>query len=340
MNPSRQRKDDQPNRLGISFSLRQIGSFENVERLTMLAEELGFDSVWIPEAWGRDAITVLAVLATRTTRIKLATGIVNVFSRTPAITAQTIASLDDLSNGRAILGLGVSGPRVIEQWHGLPFETPLERTREFVEVVREILKGEPVDYSGHIFRLRGFSLGFKPPRHDIPIFLAAIGPANIRLAGEVADGWLPIFASPDLLASGAGWLAEGAALSGRSGRDIQIASYVPALLGPGADDRLRAHIAYYVGAMGSYYYRLMVRSGWGAEADRIRSLWRLGSRREAAASVSQEMLEGLTLRGSVAGARERLLEFRSQGVTIPILAMPEGATFEAIRATLESLSTA
>lgn len=309
-----------------------------MEEMTRVAESRGFDSVWIPEAWGRDTFTLLALLAVRTTTIKLATGIVNVFSRTPAITAQSIASLDDISGGRAILGLGASGPRVIEQWHGLRFENVLRRTREYVDVVRLILSGARVDYEGQIFKLRGFSLGFQPPRKAIPIYLAAIGPANTRLAGEVADGWLPIFVSPSILRAAEPWLTEGAVSGHRSRSDVTVASYVPTLLG-GADacERLRGHIAFYVGGMGSYYFRLMIRSGWREEAETIRRLWTSGSRSQAAAAVSDDMIRQLAITGSPEAGRQRLSELRALGVELPVLTIPEGSPPEAIRATLEAL---
>ncbi|HZT97636.1 MAG TPA: LLM class flavin-dependent oxidoreductase [Chloroflexota bacterium] len=326
-------------RLGVSFSLRQLHDFEETERLTLLAEQLGFDSVWIPEAWGRDSFTVLAALAMKTRNIRLATGIVNVFSRTPALVAQSIASLDDISGGRAILGLGASGPRVVERWHGLQFENVLQRTREFVEVVRAVLAGGPVTYHGQIFRISDFSLGFKPPRSRIPIFLAALGPANVRLTAEIADGWLPIFASSRLLSQAAPWIEEGVERARRRREDVAVASYIPTLIGSSADDVLRRHLAFYIGAMGSYYYRLMVRSGWEREARAARDLWRAGSRLEATAAITDDMLRSTTIGGTPSEARRRLEIFRRDGVSLPILAIPGGAPSPAIRATLEALGT-
>lgn len=323
--------------IGVSFSLEQVGNTNEVVELTRAAEDLGFDSVWIPEAWGRDAFTLLAVLATQTSRIHLATGIVNVFSRTPAIVAQSIASLDELSEGRAILGLGASGPRVIERWHGLKFERVLQRTREFVEVVRLILSGDRADFQGEIYRVRDFALAFRPPRPHVPIFLAAIGPANVRLTGEIADGWLPVFASQNMLDAANLWLDDGAARSGRTRADIVVASYIPALIGPHSATPLRRHIAFYVGGMGSFYYRLMVRSGWEEQANAIRLAWRSGRCREAADLVSSEMLDALAVTGGMVDARDRLMRFRELGVDVPILAIPHGADVQSIHATLEAL---
>ena len=324
-------------RLGVSFALQLASQTKEIQEYTVLAEKNGYESVWIPEAWGRDAFTLLAVLATMTESIQLATGIVNVFSRTPAIVAQSIASLDDISEGRAILGLGASGPIVIEHWHGLEFKNVLTRTREFVEVVRLILSGSRADYDGEVYKLRDFSLAFRPPRSRVPIYLAAIGPANSCLAGEVADGWLPVFASAALLETAEVWLAEGVSRAARERTEVTVAAYIPTLLGPQAPNLLRRHIAFYVGGMGSYYFRLMVRSGWEREARAIRDRWRAAARKEAAELVTDEMLEALTVTGDVTAARARLQEFRRQGVDLPILAMPHGAESGAIRATLEAL---
>lgn len=324
-------------RLGVSFALQLTSNVTDVTEYTVLAEECGYESVWIPEAWGRDAFTLLAVLATKTTSIGLATGIVNVFSRTPAIVAQSIASLDDISGGRAVLGLGASGPLVIERWHGLEFRDVLTRTHEFVDVVRLILSGSRTNYDGRVYKLRDFALAFKPPRPVIPIYLAAIGPANVRLAGEIADGWLPVFVSGNLLSTAKSWLSEGAARAHRKPSEVTVAAYVPALIGQDGPRLLRRHIAFYVGAMGSYYYRLMVRSGWEAEAEAIRERWRRGARTEAAELVNDAMLEALAITGEVTTARRQLENFRSHGVDLPIIAIPHGAERTAIRATLKAL---
>jgi F420-dependent oxidoreductase-like protein len=326
-----------PDPIGLTFSLQQASKTAEVEELTCLADHLGFDSVWIPEAWGRDAFTLLAALAMDTRSIRLATGIVNVFSRTPAIVAQSIASLDELSGGRAILGLGASGPRVVEQWHGLKFENVLQRTREFVDVVRLILSGDRVSYDGQIYKLNGFSLAFQPPRSDIPIFLAAIGPANTRLTGEIADGWLPIFASRKLLAAGDEYLTEGATAANRSRNQITVAAYIPALLGSRGPELVRRHIAFYVGAMGSFYYRQMVRGGWEREAAAIRERWQAGDSSAARELVGDEIVGALAITGNPEDGRRRLAEFRRQGIDLPVLAVPEGADVAEIRATLEAL---
>src|SRR5262249_38604424 len=151
------------------------------------------ESLWSGENWGRDNVTLLSYVAAHTDRIGVGTSIMNVFSRSPALIAQTAATLDELSGGRASIGLGTSGALVIEQWHGVPYRKPLQRTREYIEIIRLALSGERVNYDGEIFHLQRFRLGFNPPRTNIPIYVAALGPKNVELTGELADGWLPIY---------------------------------------------------------------------------------------------------------------------------------------------------
>jgi alkanesulfonate monooxygenase SsuD/methylene tetrahydromethanopterin reductase-like flavin-dependent oxidoreductase (luciferase family) len=156
-----------------------------------LAESAGYEAVWIPEAFSSDAFTLLGAVASHTKRMRLATGIVNVFSRSPALLAQSFATLDEMSDGRAIIGLGTSGPIVIENWHGVKFEKPVTRMREVVEIMRLALAGERVDYTGHFFKLRGFQMLIKPVQARLPIYLATFKPNAVRQTGEIADGWLP-----------------------------------------------------------------------------------------------------------------------------------------------------
>ncbi len=177
----------------LGLVLPYEGSFSLAEsiELTRTAEGLGYDSVWVPEAWGIDAVSVLGALAVKTERIRLGTGILNVFSRTPALLGQTAATLDAISGGRFILGLGTSGPQVVAGWHGLPFDRPLQRMRETVEIVRQVVRRQPLRFEGEIFRLsQGLKLLSHPLRDRIPIYLATLTPAGLRLTGELADGWM------------------------------------------------------------------------------------------------------------------------------------------------------
>ncbi|MBI3325807.1 MAG: LLM class flavin-dependent oxidoreductase [Nitrospinae bacterium] len=170
-------------RIGLTLPRSEDLPRKEIVRVVQQAEALGYESVWVGESWGRDGFTWLSQLACHTQTIKLATGITTVYSRTPALIAQTVASLDEISDGRVILGLGTSGPIVIENWHGVPFDRPLRRTREYIEIVRLILSGERVNYTGQIFHLKGFRLPFTPVRKTVPIYVASLGPRNLRLTG-------------------------------------------------------------------------------------------------------------------------------------------------------------
>src|SRR6201993_4170218 len=221
------------------------------------AERLGYDSVWAAEAYGSDAATVLAWLAAGTTRIRLGSAIFQMPGRTPALTAMTAATIDELSGGRMILGIGSSGPQVAEGWHGQRFARQLQRTREYVAVVRMALARERVQFTGETLQLplpdgpgKALKLIISPVQERIPIYLAAIGPKNTQLAGEIADGWLPIFFSPEHVSDGRAPVEEGAARSGRSLEDFDMAPTVNTFISddwPAARDRMRHILALYVG---------------------------------------------------------------------------------------------
>jgi coenzyme F420-dependent oxidoreductase len=328
-------------RLGVTLQLGDGISRQELIELGRLAEELGYEVVFVPESWGYDAITTLTELALQTRRIKLGTGILPVWSRTPALLAMTAASLDELSGGRFILGLGISGPVVIQDWHGVLFERPLQRTRETIEVIRLALAGDRVTHSGEIFQVQRFRLGFTPPRPRIPIYIASIGPKNLQLTGEVADGWLPIYCSPEGLASMGGEVAAGAKAGGRDPAAVEIAPYILACLSddPEMGRRLvRRHLAYYIGGMGTFYFNLMQRSGFGLEAGAIQAAWKRGDRAGAAEEVSDAMLEALSLTGDRAACNAQLNRFRSAGATLPILMPPRGAASDMVRRTIDLLA--
>ncbi|HZY31532.1 MAG TPA: LLM class flavin-dependent oxidoreductase, partial [Candidatus Methylomirabilis sp.] len=241
-------------RLGVTVQLGAGMSRGDVIELVRLAEERGYEAVFVPESWGYDAITTLTELAVQTRTIKLGTGILPVWSRTPALLAMTAASLDDLSGGRFILGLGISGPVVIQDWHGVPFERPIQRTREAIAIIRLALAGDRVTHDGEIFRVQRFRLEFDPPRPRIPIYIASIGPKNLQLTGEVADGWLPIYCSPESLALMRQEVVAGAQAAGRDPAAVEVAPYILACLSedPEVGRRLaRSHLAYYIGGMGT-----------------------------------------------------------------------------------------
>jgi len=299
------------------------------------ADACGYDSFWLPEAWEHDAFTVLTELATCTKRIHLCTGIINVFSRSPALIAMSSASLDEISGGRFRLGLGTSGARVVEDLHGISFNRPLTRLTETVRVIRALLEGQPANFIGECFSLQRFKLGFKPLRPDIPIYVAALAPKSVRKAGELADGWLPTHWPRTRLRDGIAELYTGAAQSNRDPDRIEIAPFVHVVVSDDltkARNRARLPIAYYVGGMGDYYHASLSRLGFGAEADRIRELWLGGRPKLAISVVSDEMVDTIAICGSVESCRARLDDFYVEGATLPLVPIPdEGSTSEKCR---------
>jgi F420-dependent oxidoreductase-like protein len=320
--------------------------------LVVEAERLGYDSVWTAEAYGSDAITPLAYLAGRTDRIKLGAGILQMAARTPAMTAMTAATLDELSDGRFVLGLGVSGPQVVEGWHGRPYQRPLQFTREYVAIVRSVLaRDAPVEYDGELFQIpyRGadatglgkpLKLITTPPRPNLPVYLAAIGPRNVRLAGEIADGWLPVLYSPDR--GGEAFLPplrEGFARAGDPAKERRFdvaASVVVAI----DEDRERARLAakpflsLYIGGMGArgrnFYHDLAHRYGYGEAADRIQEAYLAGRKMEAMRSVPDELVDEVALVGPRAVVADRLHAWRESAVTTLIANTADLATLRAL----------
>ncbi|MEU2699894.1 MULTISPECIES: LLM class F420-dependent oxidoreductase [Micromonospora] len=297
-------------------------------------EQDGLDVVWVSEAYGFDAPTVMGYLAARTSRVHIGSAILPIFSRTPALLAQTAAGLDAMSGGRAILGLGASGPQVIEGWHGVAYDRPLARTREVIDICRRVWRRETLTNDG-LYRLplppgEGTGLGkplkilTHPVRDRIPIHVASLGDRNVRMTAEIADGWLPFLYDPQR--AGDVW---GAALAaGRAKRPadlgpLEVVAGGPLAIGPdvtGLRDLARPLIALYVGGMGAkgrnFYHDLLCRYGYEAEADRIQDLYLDGRKAEAAAAVPAELLERTSLIGPESYVRDRVQEYRDAGVTI------------------------
>src|SRR3712207_4366033 len=294
------------------------------------ADRLGVDSVWAAEAYGSDAVTVLSYIAARTSNIKLGSAILQIPARTPANTAMTAMTLDALSGGRVILGLGMSGPQVVEGWHGVAYGKPLGRTREYIDIVRKaIARAEPLAFSGEHYQIpyqgedaTGLGKPLKsilhPVRDRIPIYLAAIGPRNVELAAEIADGWLPIFYSPEREDAFADNIAAGLARSGRSRGDLENAA--PVMVAAGEDiaacrDQLRPFFALYVGGMGArgrnFYYDLAVRYGFEAEAAQIQDLYLEGKKDEAARLVPDALVDEVALVGPLERIVDRLAVWKA-----------------------------
>ncbi len=314
--------------LNSGYSGQQMGV--NME-LILEAERAGFDSVWTAEAYGSDAIVPLAWIGALTKKIKLGTAIMQMPARTPAMTAMTAMTLDAMSGGRFILGLGPSGPQVVEGWHGVAYGKPLARTREYVAIVRRIwARAEPLTYEGEHYRIpyRGpdaSGLG-KPLRsivhgRQIPIYLAAIGPKNTALAGEIADGWIPTLFSPEHVSQLRPLLQEGAERSGRSLDRFDIAPTVNVFITDdlkAARDAMRPFIALYVGGMGSrqqnFYNNLVKRYGFEREAETIQDLYLQGKREQAMAAIPDDLIDLVSLCGPQDHVRERIAVYRDAGV--------------------------
>ena len=293
------------------------------------ADACEYDSFWMPEAWERDAFATLAELATQTERIQLATGIINVFSRSPALIAMSAATVDDISGGRFRLGLGTSGARVIEDFHGVPYERPLTRLKETVQIVRALLEGMRVDFEGECFKLRRFKLGFKPLRAGIPIYVAALAERGLRQVGRLADGWLPTLWPRARLKDGIAEIKAGADSVGRDVSRIEVAPFIHVAQ---SNDDARMSVAYYVGGMGDYYHGALSRLGFSTEAEAIRQLWQSGRPRDAIRAVTNEMVDAIAICGPLESCRHRLDDMYAKGATVPIVPIPsEGSTIDKCR---------
>lgn len=329
---------------GFHIGSRRDSSIGEVIASAKLADELGYDTVWVGESWGWDVFTTLTMIACHTSRIRLGTGIATVFSRSPAMTAQSIASLDVISGGRATLGLGTSGRIVIEDWHGAEYKRPLERTREYINIIRLILSGRRVDFQGKLFNLARFRLPFSPVQENIPIYVASLGPKNLALTGELADGWLPTWPHVGHLAGMFRTIEQGALAASRNPADIDIAPSILCYVSRNDEEEaearqlLSSHIAYYVGGMGTYYYDLFTRYGYGEEASRIRQAWVSGDRGGAAALVSRDMLDNITITGDEDACREKLSRYRDNGATSPVIGCPHGCDTEIVLRTIRALA--
>jgi F420-dependent oxidoreductase-like protein len=332
-------------KLGLILPYEGGLSFVEALEVTKRAEALGFDSVWVPEAYGTDAISILGGLAVHTQRIRLGTGIVNVFSRSPALLAQTAATLDLMSNGRFILGLGTSGHQVVTGWHGVPFDRPVQRMRETMTIVRQVLRRDRLEFKGDIFKLEmGLKLLARPVRSELPIFLATLTPAGLRLTGELADGWIPTLFSPEHMEVFRPYLEQGARASGRSLETLEIAPYVQVVVDDDrtrAQDALRPWVALYVGGMGSrkknFYNEVVSRYGYDREARAIQDLYLGGKKLEAIRSVPPALIDSIGIAGPEDFVRERMAAWAGAGVTL-LLAGIVGQTQEQRLRTLEILA--
>jgi alkanesulfonate monooxygenase SsuD/methylene tetrahydromethanopterin reductase-like flavin-dependent oxidoreductase (luciferase family) len=303
-------------------------------RAAQLADELGYDSFWIPEAWGYEIFSLLTEMAVSTKRIKLGTGIVNTYSRSPGLIAMSAATVDDISEGRFMLGIGPSGAKVIEGFHGRAFDKPLTQTRDVIRVVRTLLSGGKLHEAGaENAQYRPFTLEMTPKRKAIPIYVAALRQKAIESIGELADGWIPTFWPYDRLAEGKAWIAAGAARAGRDPSAIVTAPFTTVLpLGIEAGAMMaKKIISFYIGGMGDYYIELLSRFGFADDCKKIADLYKNKETRALAmAAVPDAMIEALTISGDPAHCVEELRRRRSFGIDLPILNLPNDMPWEMV----------
>jgi len=335
-------------KLGLMFGYWQAQPHPNFVELAVEAEKLGFDSVWTAEAWGSDAFTPLAWIGAHTSRIRLGTGIVQLSGRTPTSCAMHALTLDHLSEGRLILGLGVSGPQVVEGWYGRPFSKPLSRTREYIDIIRQVMRREapvsndgphyPLPYSGE--GAWGMGKSLKPITHplraDMPIFLGAEGPKNVALAAEICDGWIPLWLSPFKPEVYADSLAN-------AGPDFEVMQNVNINITDDVEAAIEASkpmLGFYIGGMGSpkrnFHKELMARMGYEGEAQKIQDHFLSGQRAEAIAAVPDAFVDEISLIGPVERIRDRLEAWRESPVTTLGVG---GASLEQMRALAEIFDT-
>ena len=305
------------------------------------ADRLGFESFWTAEAYGSDALTPLAWWGSQTEHIKLGTGIVQMSARTPTATAMAAITLDHLSNGRFLLGLGASGPQVVEGWYGEPYPKPLARTREYIDIIRQVFAREaPVVHDGEQYQIpmrggTGLGKALKPTVHplrrDIPIYLGAEGPKNVTLAGELCQGWLPLFFSPKDDAHYRACLTAGFAASGDPGKAATFDVACGVTIIPGDDveacaDKIRPTVALYAGGMGArgqnFHFEVFARMGWEAEATKIQDLYLAGRKDEAIASVPLGMVEDIALVGPIDKIKDELAKWNESCITTILVSGP------------------
>ncbi len=294
--------------------------FKNVIERAKIADQAGIHSIWVAEAWGRDAFTLLTLLAEHTKKVQLGTSIVNIYSRTPAALAQHFATLDELSDGRMIIGLGTSGPNVIEHFHGIKFNPPLTRLKEYVDIINLVMAGTPLNYNGKVFKLaRGFTIRFEPVRKHIPIFIASLNQKSVEFTAQKADGWLPVMIPLGGLQSAISDFRAIAKAAGRDPKSVEVKAPGMVIVTRNID-RARAGqagtLAFYAARMGAFYAEQLTRYGFGDDVRKIKEAWDAGGSKAGTEAVSERMLTQLGYAGDVNGARERIIAHEQAGAEL------------------------
>jgi alkanesulfonate monooxygenase SsuD/methylene tetrahydromethanopterin reductase-like flavin-dependent oxidoreductase (luciferase family) len=307
---------------GVTFGNQDPEFLLNTAKL---AEEHGLDSVWVGEAWGRNAVPLITRLLENTKSIDVCTGIINVYSRSPALVAMTANTLADIGNGRFRLGIGASSSTVIENFHGMPFDPPLRRTREYIEIIQQFLDGETVEYEGELFELDGFSLDM-PTYHDCSIYVAAMGEMNRQLTGEFADGWMPLLVPHTGFSNAIEAVERGVNKRGREMSEVDAAPWVPCCISESDPDTAREHvrslIGFYIGGMGDYYARVATEFGFGDSVESIQEGWAQNGHTGAVDSVPDRMISAFGAAGTPAEAKESFDRFSEAGADSPIAYVP------------------
>ena len=328
--------------LDVSLPVAAQPGYERFVAQGERAEDLGYHRVWMSETWGRNAVAVLSALAERTSDVGLGSSILPTYSRSPALLGQTAATLQEASEGRFRLGVGPSGPAVIENWHGAAFENPLRRTRETVEIVKAVLSGDEVSYDGDIFDVGGFRLRCDAPEPAPPVDVAAMGPTAVEMTGRFADGWHGVLFTPDGLEERHEDLVHGAELGDRDPSELRTHLMLTCCAledGDRARALARQHAGFYVGGMGTYYRDSLARQGYDDVAYRIHEDWNDGRREEALAAITDELLDELSPAGTPEEARELLERFAELDALDSIaIGFPRGASQDEIDATMEHLA--
>jgi len=318
---------------------------KTVLRTAQLADDLGYDSIWVPEAWAYEQFQLLTEIAVHTKRLKLATGIANVFSRSAGLLAMSVATLDEISEGRAILGLGTSGKMVIENFHGVPYRKPLTRLKETIGICRALWRGDRLHPEmSTLFDARHFKLEMTPLRSHVPVYVASLQEKAIReVVGGCADGWVPTFWPYEHLADGRALIDEGARAAGRDPSAIEIAPFMAIVPLPdvaAARAMIKPLVSFYIGGMGTYYHALFCRYGFEENANLVRGLYNDGDRKQAAAAVSDDLIDAIAICGPPEHCREQLGEWRRHGVGLALMNLPMGAPFEMLEMLLRTMAPA
>jgi F420-dependent oxidoreductase-like protein len=316
--------------------------FHDLVDLAKELDTLGYKQISVPEIWGHDSVSLMSTIAYNTTRIKVSSGIINMYSRTPAVVAMTSATIDEFSNGRFILGLGLSGPKVVENLHGRSFKKPIQHTREFVEVLRSFFGNRRINLQSELLGdLRDFKLSFKPIKPDLPIHIAALGPQNIKLTAEIADGWIPVIMPMEEMKSNISQIHQHLKSNNRDISKFDITPFVLTLLGDTDQVKtaLRSHLIYYYGGMGDFYNNMLSRSGYEKEANMIKECFKTQDMKGAMAAISDELLSSICVFGTPDEMRAKLMEFYDIGVTRPLLTIPFNTPMEYAVRTLKVLSS-